>query len=377
MDRSNAPAKPVQVNQIRKHGLRRASGESASRCCPYPGKDTLSIRIKNRPWAAGLIIAGGTGLLAVLMAFSIAWGAAPIPLTSVWNALFHFNAADTQHLIVMDLRLPRVLASALVGASLAVAGAVMQGVTRNPMADSGLMGLNAGAGFTLALCFAFFPELSYLRLILFSFMGAAIGAGLTYGIASLRRGGATPMRLVLAGAAVSALLAALSQGIALYFNVVQNILFWTAGGVAGSNWEQIRIMTPWIAVTLLGAIALARSISIMSLGEEVAKGLGLNTLLVNLLCAAVVLMLAGAAVAVVGAVGFVGLIVPHLARFLVGVDYRLIIPASAVTGSLLVVLADLGARALNPPFETPIGALIALIGVPFFLYLARKERRAL
>ncbi|MBP2637858.1 MAG: feuB 4 [Firmicutes bacterium] len=350
MDQSNAPAKPVQLNQIKKG---------------------------SRAWAAWLIIAGGTGLLAVLLAFSITRGAAEIPLSSVWNALFHFNAKDTQHLIVVDLRLPRVLASALVGAAFAVAGAVMQGVTRNPMADSGLMGLNAGASFALSICFAFFPGLSYMRLILFSFMGATIGAGLTYGIASLRRGGATPMRLVLSGAAVSALLAALSQGIALYFNVAQNIMFWTAGGVAGSNWEQIRIMTPWLTCAILGAIALSRSISIMSLGKDVAKGLGLNTILVNFLCAAVVLMLAGASVTVVGAVGFVGLIVPHLSRFLVGMDYRFIIPSSAVTGSLLVVLADLGARTLNPPFETPIGALIALIGVPFFLYLAGKERRAL
>lgn len=350
MDQSNAPAKPVQLNQIKKG---------------------------SRAWAAWLIIAGGTGLLAVLLAFSITRGAAEIPLSSVWNALFHFNAKDTQHLIVVDLRLPRVLASALVGAAFAVAGAVMQGVTRNPMADSGLMGLNAGASFALSICFAFFPGLSYMRLILFSFMGATIGAGLTYGIASLRRGGATPMRLVLSGAAVSALLAALSQGIALYFNVAQNIMFWTAGGVAGSNWEQIRIMTPWLTCAILGAIALSRSISIMSLGKDVAKGLGLNTMLVNFLCAAVVLMLAGASVTVVGAVGFVGLIVPHLSRFLVGMDYRFIIPSSAVTGSLLVVLADLGARTLNPPFETPIGALIALIGVPFFLYLACKERRAL
>lgn len=329
------------------------------------------------PWAAWLIITGGVGLLAVIMTFSVTRGAVQIPLSLVWNALFHFNAADTQHLIVVDLRLPRVLAGALVGASLAVAGAVMQGVTRNPMADSGLMGLNAGAGFSLALCFAFFPGMDYLQVILFSFIGAAIGAGLTYGIASVQCGGATPMRLVLAGTAVSALLAALSQGIALYFDVAQNIMFWTAGGVAGSNWEQIRIMAPLIAGALLGSIALSRSISIMSLGEDVAAGLGLNTMLVKLLSTTVVLILAGAAVAVVGAVGFVGLIVPHLTRFLVGMDYGLIIPSAAVAGSLLVVLADLGARTLNPPFETPIGAIIALIGVPFFLYLARKERRAL
>lgn len=332
---------------------------------------------KGHVWAVWLILAFGSGLLALLMAFSITKGAAENSLTTVWNALFCFDAKNTHHLIVIDLRLPRVIASALVGAAFAVAGAIMQGTTQNPMADSGLMGLNAGAGFALSICFAFFPELGYLQIILFSFLGAALGAALVNGIASLRRGGATPMRLILAGAAVSALLVALSQGIALYFNVAQDIMFWTAGGLAGSNWAQVRIMAPWIVGALLGAIILSRSISLLSLGEDIAKGLGLNTTAVNVLCSLIVLVLAGASVSVVGAVGFVGLIIPHLARYLVGVDYRRIIPSSAVLGALLLVLADLGARTLNPPFETPIGALIALIGVPFFLYLARKQRRAL
>ncbi|MFV0412035.1 MAG: FecCD family ABC transporter permease [Oscillospiraceae bacterium] len=341
---------------------------------PVRAKHSLK---KGRAWAAWLIIVFGGGGLLLVMAFSITKGAAEIPLATVWNALFHFDATSMNQLIVVDLRLPRVLASALVGSAFAVAGAVMQGTTRNPMADSGLMGLNAGAGFALAVCFAFFPGIGYTKVILFSFLGAALGAVLVNGVASLRKGGATPMRLVLAGAAVSALLSALSQGIALYFDVAQNIMFWTAGGVAGSNWEQIRIMTPWILGGLLGAVLLSRSVSLLSLGEDVAKGLGLNTALVNALCSLVVLVLAGASVSVVGAVGFVGLVVPHLARFLVGVDYRWIIPSSAVLGALLVVLADLGARMLNPPFETPIGALISLVGVPFFLYLARKQRRAL
>lgn len=344
---------------------------------PAASVQKIKQRPKGRAWAAWLIIIIGSGVLALLMAFSITKGAAEIPLSSVWNALFHFNAEDTHHLIVMDLRLPRVLASALVGAAFAVAGAIMQGTTRNPMADSGLLGLNAGAGFALSVCFAFFPGMGYMKIILFSFLGAALGTVMVNGVASLRRGGATPMRLVLAGAAVSALLAALSQGIALYFDVAQDIMFWTAGGVAGSNWEQIRIMAPWILGALLGAIALSRSISLLSLGEDVAKGLGLNTAIVNILCSVIVLILAGASVSVVGGVAFVGLIVPHLARFLVGVDYRWIIPSSAVLGALLMVVADLGARMLNPPFETPIGVLTALVGVPFFLYLSRKQRRAL
>lgn len=332
---------------------------------------------KGHIWAMWLILIFGLGLLALLMAFSITRGAAQISLSSVWDALFCFNAKNTQHLIVVDLRLPRVIASALVGAAFAVAGAIMQGTTQNPMADSGLMGLNAGAGFALSICFAFFPGLGYLQVILCSFLGAALGAALVTGIASLRRGGNSPMRLVLAGAAVSALLAALSQGIALYFGVAQNIMFWTAGGVAGSNWPQITMMTPWIVGALLGAILLSPSISLLSLGEDVAKGLGLKTGTVNALCSLIVLVLAGASVSVVGAVGFVGLIIPHMARYLVGVDYRRIIPSSAVLGALLMVAADLGARTLNPPFETPIGALISLVGVPFFLYLARKQRRAL
>lgn len=327
--------------------------------------------------AAWLIVTLGLGALAALMAFSITKGAAEIPLQTVWEAILHFDDEISHHLIVVELRLPRVIASALVGTAFAVAGAVMQGMTRNPMADSGLLGLNSGAGFALSVCFAFFPGMGHMQIILFCFLGAALGAGLVNGAAALRRGGATPMRLVLAGAAVSALLSALSQGIALYFHVAQDIMFWTVGGVAGSNWAQVSVIAPWIAAALLGAVVLSRSISLLSLGEDVAKGLGLNTALINVLCSAVVLVLAGASVSVVGAVGFVGLIVPHLARYLVGVDYRRIIPSSAVLGALLMVTADLGARTLNPPFETPIGALISLVGVPFFLYLARKQRRTL
>ncbi len=340
-------------------------------------KPPIETRKKSHTWTAWFIIIMGSGLLALLMAFSITKGAAKIPLSLVWDALFRFDEKNTQHLIVIDLRLPRVIASALVGAAFAVAGAIMQGATRNPMADSGLMGLNAGAGFALSICFAFFPDLVYLQIILFSFLGAALGAALVGSIASLRRGGATSIRLVLAGAAVSALLAALSQGIALYFGVAQDMMFWTAGGVAGSNWEQIRIMAPWILGALLGAIALARSVSLLSLGEDVAKGLGMNTTVSNVLCFLTVLILAGASVSVVGAVGFVGLIIPHLARYFVGVDYRWVIPSAAILGALLMVLADLGARTLNPPFETPIGALIGLVGVPFFLYLVHKQRMAL
>lgn len=338
-------------------------------------KDMRYIGKKGR-WVALLITLLGLGFLFLLMAFSVTKGAVDIPLTSVRDSLFRFDESNTHHLIILDIRIPRVIASALIGAAFAVAGAIMQGITRNPMADSGLLGINAGAGFALSICFAFFPGMQYIQIVLFSFLGAAFGAVLVNGISLLRRGKSTPMRLVLVGAAVTALLSSLSQGIALYFNVAQNILFWTVGGVAGSNWEQIKIIFPLIMGALIGAIILSRYISISSLGEEVAKGLGLNTAMINILSSIIVLILAGASVSVVGAVGFIGLIVPHLSRYIVGLDYRNIIPVSAVLGGILVVVADLGARTLKVPVEIPIGSLIALVGVPFFLYLARKERGA-
>lgn len=335
----------------------------------------LMPKLRTRPIAASLILFGGTGLLFAGLILSVSFGAADIALSTVWEAVFRFDPASTQHQIVRELRLPRVLAGVMVGAGFAVAGALMQGMTRNPMADSGLLGLNAGSGLALALCFALFPGLPFMYLILFSFLGAGLGAGLVYAIGSMGKGGLTPVRLVLAGAALGALLTAFSEGLALRFRIGQDLAFWYAGGLTGTKWMQLEVMGPWVGGALLAAVLLSRSVTLLSLGEEVAAGLGQRIGLVKLAVAFTVLVLAGSAVSVVGPVGFVGLLVPHLARFLVGVDYRWIIPCSAVLGGLLVMFADLGARMIHPPYETPIGAVIALLGVPFFLYLVRKERR--
>lgn len=334
-------------------------------------------QVRSRPLVATFILFAGLGALLLGLALSISVGAADIRLATVWDAIFHFDANQTQHQIIQELRLPRALAGALVGVGFAIAGALMQGMTRNPLADPGLLGINAGAGFVLAFCFAFVPGMPFHYLIMWSFLGAAIGAGLVYGIGSIAKGGLTPFRLTLAGAAVSALLIALSEGIALYFQIAQDLAFWYAGGVAGTKWLQVGVLAPWIAVGVLGALALSPSLTVMSLGDEVAASLGQRTKLVKLAGVVLALLLAGASVAAVGGIGFIGLVIPHVARALVGVDYRWIVPCSAVLGGLLMVLADILARMVNPPFETPVGALIALIGVPFFLYLARKERREL
>jgi iron complex transport system permease protein len=322
-----------------------------------------------------LILTAGLAVLLLGMAASISFGVADIAWSTVWEAVLHYNPKLPQHQIIHEIRLPRVLGAALVGASLAVAGTIMQGVTRNPMADSGLLGLNAGAGLAMAICMAMFPGLPFMYMILYAFMGAGLGAGTVFGLSSAGRGGMTPIRLVLAGAAVSALLAALSEGIALYYRIGQDLAFWFAGGVAGIRWLQVETMLPWMAAALVGALLLSKSVTLLSLGDDVATGLGQRTLLVKAAAAVIVIVLAGASVSVAGAVSFIGLVVPHVTRALVGMDYRWVIPCSAVLGSLLMTLADLAARMVNPPVETPVGAIIALLGVPFFLYLTRRDGR--
>lgn len=321
------------------------------------------------------ILSIGIVMLLMTMFYAVTIGSSDINIRVILDSILDFNPLDQKHLIVREIRIPRVISSAFVGAALAVAGAVMQGITVNPMADSGLMGLNSGAGFALALSFAFFPKASYVETILICFVGAAMGAILVNGIANAGGEKASTTRLVLAGAAVNALLTAFSQGIALTFNVSQDIMFWMVGGVSASNWTQVKILIPVVTVALVCAVAMSSKISLLALGDEVAKSLGVQIKPVTLICSAIVVVLAGISVSIVGAVGFVGLIVPHITRFLVGAQYSRIIPCAAVLGAFLLVLADMGAKTLNPPAETPIGALIALIGVPFFLYLSQNLRR--
>lgn len=337
-------------------------------------KPTSDKLVHSRPAAAVSIMIFGLVAIVFGLMLSVSVGAADIKLTTVWEAVFRFNPELQQHQVIRELRIPRALAGAIVGASFAVAGAIMQGMTRNPLADSGLLGLNAGAGVALALAFAFAPSLSFTYLMLYCFIGAAVASLIVFGIGSLSYNGLTPLRLTLAGAAVSSLLLAISQGVAILFNLSQDIAFWLAGGMGGASWAQIKIIFPWVAAALVVAIMLSRSITLLSLGRDVAAGLGQRTGLVQAACMIVVVILAGSAVSTVGPVAFVGLIIPHVTRYLVGVDYRWIIPCSAILGSLLIIFADIAARMINAPFETPIGALIALIGVPFFIYLASKRK---
>ncbi|WP_339314567.1 iron ABC transporter permease [Paenibacillus sp. FSL M7-0896] len=330
--------------------------------------------VRSRPLAAAVILVLGIAAIVFGLMVSVSVGAADIRLATVWEAVFRFNPELPQHQVIRELRIPRAAAGALVGACFAVAGAIMQGMTRNPLADSGLLGLNAGAGVGLALAFAFAPTLSFAYIMLYCFLGAAVASLLVFGIGSLSHSGLTPLRLTLAGAAVSAMLLAVSQGIAILFSLSQDIAFWMAGGIGGASWKQLQVISPWVAAALIGALMLSRSITLLSLGRDVAAGLGQRTGLVQTTGMIIVVILAGAAVSTVGPIAFVGLMIPHITRFLVGVDYRWIIPCSAVLGSILVLVADIAARMINAPYETPIGALIAVFGVPFFIYLASKRK---
>lgn len=322
-----------------------------------------------------LYMIAGAGLLVLMSAASISFGAADMSLSTAWRAIFNFDPNLTEHQIIQTLRFPRTVADLIVGCSLAICGALMQGTTRNPLADSGLMGISSGATFAIALCMAFLPARTYGETMLFACLGAAVTTGMTYGIASIGKRGMTPQRLVLAGMSISMLFGAFSQYISLKYKLGQALAYWTAGGTAGAKWSELAIVAPFFVVAVLASIALSPSVTVMSLGEDVATGLGLKTRLVKGISTVIVLVLTGLSVIVVGPVGFVGLITPHIVRYLVGVDYRYIIPASGLYGALLTVTADLIGRLINKPYETPIGIIFAVVGVPYFLYLARKQRR--
>ncbi|HFJ9287278.1 TPA: FecCD family ABC transporter permease, partial [Bacillus toyonensis] len=208
---------------------------------------------------------------------AISFGAKDIHLQTVWVAVLDYNPKLTQHQIIYELRLPRVIGAAVVGAAFAVAGAVMQGVTRNPLADAGVLGINAGAMFVVALSFAFFPHMPYSYLMIVSFIGAVLSTVLIFVIGSATSGGLTPMRLTIAGAVMAALLHSLSSGVAIYYDLSQDLAFWYAGGVAGLKWEHLKFLVPIILITIIFAIVLGRSISLISMGDDVATNLGVKT----------------------------------------------------------------------------------------------------
>lgn len=310
--------------------------------------------------------------LAMALLWSITLGAAEITPQVVYEALLHYDAENYDHLIIQTVRLPRVLAGAVVGAALAVAGAIMQGLTRNPLADAGLLGINGGAAFAVVAGVTLLGALPLWGYAVLAFGGAGVASVIVYGIGSMGRGGATPLKLTLAGVIVTAFISSFTTALLLMNEeTLEQVRFWTVGSLAGREMALFLQTAPFMLVGLAGGLIMSRQITTISLGEDVAKGLGQDTRWIRLVLALLVMLLAGGAVALAGPIGFIGLVVPHLVRLLVGMDYRWIIPYSAVGGALLVTVGDVIARVIIRPQELPVGIVMALVGAPFFIYLAR------
>lgn len=323
-----------------------------------------------RPWLLGLLLLIGLLLLA---SYSLTVGARHIPLPTIWKALVNYDPSQVDELLVQTLRVPRLLLAVACGISFGVAGALMQGITNNPMASPSIMGVNSGAALGLAVAMIFLPDSSLNVAVLFAFGGAALATVIIMALANRNGSRMSPVFLALAGTAVSAVLLAITQALVVFFDVAQDLSYWTAGGISGVRMPQVLLLWPWTLVGIIMAIGLSKSVTLLSFGEEMAIGLGGHMGRIRFLAGLAVLILCGSAVAIAGPIGFVGLVTPHMARQLVGIDYCKVIPITALLGAILLVGADLVARSVAAPFEIPLGAITALIGVPFFLYLANRK----
>lgn len=315
-------------------------------------------------------LAGGALLLLAALVLAVARGSVPVPLPELWRAL-HGAGSDLTRTVVLDLRLPRALLAAVVGGNLALSGVLLQAALRNPLGDPHLVGVSAGAGLGAVLAFSFLAG-SFAALPLSAFLGALIATALVYGLAY--REGAHPLRLVLAGVALTSLLGAATNALlSLSSAPLPVVMSWLMGGFSGRSWAELSALLPWSVLGVIGAFLASRVMNVLALGDEVAHGLGLRVERMRLLLLLLGALLAGASVAASGIIGFVGLIVPHVARLTVGAAHERVLPFSWLLGAALLVLSDTAARTLFDPLELPVGIFTAALGAPFFLHLLRRR----
>ncbi len=316
-------------------------------------------------------------LLAVLVvccAASIAIGAKPIPLDAVWKALTDFTGTDDD-IVVMSLRLPRTVIGVLVGAALGLSGALIQGHTRNPLADPGLLGVNAGAALVVVIGIYVFGVTSLLGYVWFAFAGALAASVAVFVLGSMGRGGPTPVTLALSGAAVTAMLSAFTSAIILVdVQTLDAYRFWAVGALAGRDATVAGHVVWFIVAGMLIAFASAPSLNALALGDDVATSLGHSVRRTRIIGVVAITLLAGAATAACGPIAFVGLVVPHLARGFTGPDFRWLLPISALVGAILLLAADIIGRVVVRPAELQVGIVLALIGGPFFVWLVRRRK---
>ncbi|MQA01826.1 MAG: iron chelate uptake ABC transporter family permease subunit [Streptosporangiales bacterium] len=325
------------------------------------------------------LLALGLGVLAVTLLAtalgSLFLGSRSIGIDVVVQALVHYDPANDDHVVILTSRLPRMLAGLGVGAALGVAGAVMQGVVRNPLGDPGLLGVNAGAALAVVCAIGFLGIGNASGYVWFAFAGAALVALLVYAVGSLGRDGATPVKLALAGAAVSAALTSVTTAVLLTDAATfDQFRFWTVGALTGRKLELVGRLAPFLVVGLVVALCTGRALNVLSLGDDVARALGQRVGRTRGVVAASAVVLCGAATALAGPIPFVGLVAPHAARLVTGPDYRWILPYSAVLAPLLLLLADVLGRLVARPGEVQVGIVLAFVGAPFLILLIRRRR---
>lgn len=316
-------------------------------------------------------------LLALTVILSLGVGARPVPPTTVIDALLHFDPANSDHLVVRDLRLPRTGVAIAVGIALAIAGALMQALTRNPLADPALLGVNSGAALAVVGTIFLLGIRTPGILAWCAFIGAGGIALLVHAFASIGRGGATPVRLALAGAAVNAMLMGLIGAVLILSqDTFDAYRFWMVGSLSATNAVPVADMLPFIAVGLVLAALIGPGLNTIALGDDAARALGTRIGLVRFGALAAVTLLSGAAVAVAGPISFVGLVVPHLARALCGADQRWLMAYAAIIGPIVLLAADVLGRVVLPPGEVQVGIIMALAGGPLFIAIVRRMRMA-
>ncbi|MBF4463088.1 MULTISPECIES: FecCD family ABC transporter permease [unclassified Rathayibacter] len=321
-----------------------------------------------------LALAAVLAAIAVACVLSLVYGSREIPLDEIWPAL---TAPDTSSIVdaAVQGRVPRTVLALLVGAALALAGAVMQGLTRNPLADPGILGLNSGASLAVVLGISTVGATTLPQFIGLAFVGAAVAGVFVYGIAALGRGGATPLTLALAGAATAAVLVSLTSAVLLTQETTLNrFRFWQVGGVGGAEASSILQVLPVLVLGGALAVAGARGLDALALGDELATGLGRRVGRIRLVAGLAAVLLCGGATAIAGPIGFVGLVVPHLARRLTGPSHAWLLPSSALVGALLLVVADVVGRVVARPSDIEVGIVTALIGAPVLIAIVRRSK---
>ncbi len=340
----------------------------------HPGSTELTLGALRRSrqgrlfWLLVVLV-----ILAGACVLSVSFGTRNVGWADILSGIR--GTTETMAQAVVAVRVPRTVLAVVAGAALGLAGAVMQGITRNPLADPGILGVNAGAAMAVVIGIAWFGMETLNAFLWTAVLGAGVAACFVYAVGSLGRGGATPLKLALAGAATSIASASFTVAIILPRNdIAGGVRSWQVGGVGGASFDAILPCLPFLVVGLMLCLLSARSLNLLALGDDAAAGLGARVAWARGGAALGAVLLCGATTAICGPIGFVGLVVPHLCRLLVGVDHRWLLPFSALTGGILLIVADVMGRFLARPSEMDVGIVTAFVGAPVFIWIVRRRR---